>query len=469
MNQKNIFASKISELIFPCLLLLIIIFIFFWNYFSAIDPLNSLLLIASLLVLVIFVKRPDLGLYLIIFSIIIGQLVRIPLGKSGGILISDILVIGLFFIYFVKKIFSREKWYISLSGLCLLLFLSVAFLSLLNGLRLLETNQMIISFFYFLRLLSYGGIFFITQDVLQGEKKIYSFKKILIITFLIFAILGIVQLIFYPNLSLLTQLEGWDPHMGRLFSTFLDPNFAGAFLTIAFIVATSLLFYTKSIEGKVTLFVLASLSFISIILTYSRSAYLFLAISFIVLCLLKSRKIILLGIVAFIILALIFPRTVERLQGIQSIDESARARFKSWGNTLIITRDYPLLGVGYNSFRYAQERYNFVEKEEKSHSAAGSDSSGLLILVTTGIIGFIFFILFYLSAMKESLISYWRSASLQKKAFGLALISILVGLIFNSIFINSLFYPAIMIPLFIILGIISQDRDTSSNLPEKEQ
>ena len=44
-------------------------------------------------------------------------------------------------------------------------------------------------------------------------------------------LLGFIQLMFYPALRNLYYL-GWDEHLYRMFSTFLDPNFAGAFFVL---------------------------------------------------------------------------------------------------------------------------------------------------------------------------------------------------------------------------------------------
>jgi O-antigen ligase len=218
-----------------------------------------------------------------------------------------------------------------------------------------------------------------------------------------------------------------------------------------------LLTYAKTIENKLILTLVSALELTAIILTYSRSTYLFLFISFFVLSILRSRKLLLIGITAIIILFILFPRSFERIQGGFSIDESAKHRFKSWANTVTIIRDYPILGVGYNTYRYAQENYGFIEPETTSHAAAGSDASFLTIFATTGVLGVISFILFYLISIIKTKKIYNFSESLQKRAFGLALFPILIGLAFHSIFVNSLLYPAIMIILFVLLGLISAD------------
>ena len=279
----------------------------------------------------------------------------------------------------------------------------------------------------------------------------------MIAVFFIFSLLGIMQLIYFPSLLPWAGQTGWDPHIGRLFATFLDPNFAGAFLVFGFILSLSLLTYAKPIEDKIILTLVSISTLTTIILTYSRSSYLFLFVSFLILSILRSKKLLLLGVAAIIILLLIFPKSMERIEGGFSIDESAVKRFASWEKTMVIIRDHPLLGVGYNAFEPAQKSYALINIYDKSRSDTGSDSSLLTILATTGFIGLLSYLLFYLISIIKAKKIFSFSHSTTKKAFGLALVSIMIGLLFHSLFANSLLYPAMMIPLFLSLGIISAE------------
>lgn len=458
--------QKINKMVF-ILLLIIVSFVFIFLAIKSL--LFSLVFVAILATAIVFYQKPEIGIFLIVFSTLGGQLLKLNIGRGDtGLLASDLIIPFFLFVWFLRTIFKKEEIVSTVTGPFLFVFLSIAVLSLINGLRFLNQEQAVVSSFYLLRLVSYGMLFFVAATVFkENERGIYRFKKILILTFVLFALAGIAQIIYFPNLTSWAIKYGWDPHMGRLFSTFLDPNFAGVFLTIGFIFSISLLTYAKTIESKLILTLVSALELTAIILTYSRSTYLFLFISFFVLSILRSRKLLLVGIAAIIILLILFPRALGRIQGGFSIDESAKSRFESWGNTATIIRDYPLLGVGYNSFRYAQNSYDFVKESSISRAGAGSDSSILLILVTTGIFGLLSYLIFYLLALIKTKKVFTYSNSLQKRGFALALFSILIGLIFHSIFINSLLYPAIMIPFFIILGVISPNKEDKS-LNQKE-
>jgi len=444
-----------TQSIFYLIIVILAIFVFFISYLLAQNALFGLGAAIILVTLIIFYQRPDIGIYLAIFSIIPGQLIRFQLEGGSGITLSDLILPLLFLVWLLRKLVKREKIPSSHLGAFLLLFLAIAALSLLNGLRFIEIKEALTPLFYLIRLVSYVGLFYIAADVFKSKRAIYVYKKIILIIFTFVAIAGLLQLIFFPSLKAFSRRGGWDPHIGRLFSTFLDPNFVGAFLVIGLIFILSFFFFSRTIEAKAVLGISIILVLTAIILTYSRSAYLFLLISFLVLGIYRSKKLILFGALLLIALAIIFPRTTARIQGGFDIDASAKYRFDSWERATAIARDNSLLGVGYNAYRYAQIRYGYITEKSYDQTSSGSDASLLTIFVTTGFFGLTAYLIFYVAAIKKSFDSFIHDKYWQKKVIALAIGAILPGLLINSIFINSLLYPAIMIIIFSGLGIIS--------------
>ena len=140
----------------------------------------------------------------------------------------------------------------------------------------------------------------------------------------------------------------------------------------------------------------------------------------------------------------------ERISGAVSLDITAQARIVSWQNAAQIIKDSPVLGVGFNNYRFAQMRYGFFgfEKPEGGMSGAGSDSSLLLVLATTGIIGFAIFLTFLVRVF--SLSFRFKNTSV----VALAVFSSLVALLVHSIVVNSMFYPWILAWFWITLGLM---------------
>jgi O-antigen ligase len=160
--------------------------------------------------------------------------------------------------------------------------------------------------------------------------------------------------------------------------------------------------------------------------------------------LLRSRKLLLLaGLIAFLAYFAV-PRIQTRISGVTDPADSASYRLVSWQHTLEIIKDNILLGVGFNTYRYAQVEYGFIKSGDLGgNSGAGSDASLLLVFATTGIIGFSVFIF----GMFYPIFNTSFSNSF--------ILSVVLGLILESTFINSLFYPQILFIMVMIFAMSS--------------
>ena len=117
-------------------------------------------------------------------------------------------------------------------------------------------------------------------------------------------------------------------------------------------------------------------------------------------------------------------------------------RFEDYRDTLVIFEKAPLLGVGYNNLCIARAKY-LRQTNLNSHACSGSASSLLLLLATTGILGFIAF----LKLLKEIVVN------LTKNTYGVTFLSCLVALLVHSAFVNSLFYPWVLGWMALLLSI----------------
>ena len=141
----------------------------------------------------------------------------------------------------------------------------------------------------------------------------------------------------------------------------------------------------------------------------------------------KKLKLLLLGIL-FVIILPFLPRPGGdgvKLERVFSIKQ----RIDNYQDSLVIIKDHPVFGVGFNTLRYYQN-------QPLSHAGAGLDSSLLFVLATTGILGFLAYL---------NLLNHIYKTSLLIK------ISLIV-LLTHSLFQNSLFYPWILIWFFSLVG-----------------
>lgn len=392
-------------------------------------------------------------LSIILFCILLvllplGQVFRIPVGNSVFIDPLDIGIFLLAIITWIKVIVTRQKppkiFFIfgifTLSGF-IALCLQIPNLSLLN---------FTVSFLYLLRLVLYATLGIGVWLLNKNQKNLLL--KVLLISGGIILVAGYVQYFFFPSLRGLLY-EGWDPHFYRMFTTFLDPNFAGVFFTLYFLLVLDTFFKQTVIKYKLFFLFLSIFSFLAGILTFSRGSYIVLGISLLLYLFFKGYKKLALAIpIIVIVLGVFFTLFIPYGEGKNLLrTESTHARLVSAENALIIFSKNPIFGVGFNSYRYAQRRYHLLEgfNWEDTHSGAGVNNSFVFVLATTGILGGFTFAYFWFVILQKS----WGNFK-SKKTNSLFLFTSFIALLISGIFENTLFYPSIMVWMWILIGLI---------------
>ncbi|MEK7127626.1 MAG: O-antigen ligase family protein [Patescibacteria group bacterium] len=293
----------------------------------------------------------------------------------------------------------------------LLLWSGAMVLSLVVNIFNYTPTQLLVSASYIMRFILYSGLYFVFKDIKLN-------KNIFVYICLVIAILGFVQYLFIPDVSFLAQFD-WDPHYYRLISTFLDPGFTGAILVLGVILA----------KNKI----IKSFLYLAMAFTYSRTSFLMFLVCYAVIAFYKkSAKIFVVACTVMILTLILLPRTFGDGTKL-SRETSTWARIENWQTSLQIFSHSPLFGIGYDSYRYV------TKASLSSHAGAGADSSILLVLATTGIIG----LLAYLNLLK----TIWKLNTnfIFRASF--------TGIIVASFFNNTLFYPFIMEWLWILLAL----------------
>lgn len=250
------------------------------------------------------------------------------------------------------------------------------------------------------------------------------------------AIFGWIQFFTVPDLKPLHYI-GWDMHLYRLAGTFLDPTYLGLIIVFGLILSINRLIDSNKRRYLFLIFFLL----ISLAFTYSRASFLaFISGVFVLAVAKKKINKIIIFIVGLIVIAFLLPTAKNqsiKLTRTFSID----ARLQNYKEALTVFQKFPAFGVGYNNFCVA--RNAFIEEESfSSHACSGSDSSLLLILATTGIIGLMIFggnIFYLLRSLKDG-----HNLQIAFASFA--------ALFTHSLFSNSLFYPWVMGYLIILLA-----------------
>lgn len=395
-----------------------------------------------------------MGVLKIIFSLLILSFPIAEIGRfqfSNGIAFSvnDILLITLVIFWLSYHFFNKKKIKGGALSKPILIFTGIALFSLILNIQHLSAVNLFISFSYLLRWIIYASLFFIVTEFDKQFKARIPYLMLFSGSMVVLS--GYIQYFFYPSLRNLFYL-GWDEHLYRMFSVFLDPNFLGAFLVLLLMLTLGLIYKLSKTGNNKTFLILSPLgvfTLIAIYLTYSRSAFVMLIISLVsFLFLIGKKKVILISVLFLLLIIFLMPKSFQTEGTNLFRTFSSVQRIESSQIAVKIFQESPVFGVGFNAYRYAQNKLGLNNKNwQITHSGAGTDNSFIFVLATTGIIGIISYIYLIFSFFSLS------RANLKKNVFSLILFSSLAGLIFNSLFINSLFYVFILEWIWIIASL----------------
>jgi hypothetical protein len=368
-------------------------------------------------------------IYSLFFVFPFGQLTRLPwFGPEIKLYLHDIIISLLVILWLLNKLVKKQQFSWPKLTKPIIIFFLAGLLSLILALPHYQPQQILVSSLYLSRWLVYSGLYFVLSDQAIRTKLSCSISSLLLTAAAGLAGLGILQYLFIPDTRFL-KYSGWDDHYYRVIATFFDPAFVGAIYVLAILLIFS---YFKKLKHPYLLF---TGLFLPLMLTYSRSSYLALISGTILIVWQKKIVRPFIGLLTLmLIIASFLPRPggegvkLERLYSI-------RQRAQNWQQGLQIVKQEPFFGVGFNTLRYWQKNSGSLGQDwQSSHAAAGLDSSLLFVFAVSGIVG--------LTAYIYLLQRMW-SLSLPVKAS-------LSALLIHSLFNNSLFYPWIMIWLWLL-------------------
>lgn len=390
----------------------------------------------------------SIGLGLILFLSFVGELHRFH-----GFLWLDFAVPLFVGLYGLRALLKKRPVAFPKTAYYALFFFLIGLASLLLHAENMSLGEVFGASVYGLRWISFYALSIIVFNQNSAGRTLSLWGLFALGTLL--SIAGFIQLSIMPDFTSMEAL-GWDPHQGRLLSTWFDPNFVGGFLAFLLPIVLGTTWEHKKARG--ILFPLAALFAAALALTLSRSAYLALLAGLFVFGLLRSVKTILVMSTVFGLMILLVNPVQERFlslaENAASIftenytlpDASARLRFASWKEGWLLFLEEPLLGHGYNRYKYAALELGSL-KDLHIHSASGSDSSLLSVLATTGILGFLPFFGLYLILAYQG----WQS---RKTGYGAGFLAALCGLFIHCIFVNSLLFPLFMAPFWFAAGLL---------------
>ena len=381
-----------------------------------------------------------------LLSLLVGQLGSLIVPESRMYL-HDIVLIGLLTYSFVRILMRRSVILPKLT-VPIVAFAAASVLSLLVNAHRFAPQDVATGGLYLFRWIAYAGIYAV---VIQGFVPAFQWTRGLLWVGVGAGAAGLLQYMFYPDLRNLMYL-GWDPHYYRLVSVFFDPNFAGIILVLAVLLSLHL----WRLKKHPWIFSVALLEGIAVILTYSRSSYLALVVGLTVyVSSIKRRARTALWTV--LILLLIFVYVPKPGGDTLRLDRmaSTTSRIENWAYSAGLFQRSPVTGLGFSMLRYVglgDEIWENSTEGVVSRSGAGIDNSLLFVAASTGIAG--------LAAYGWLLVRLLRAtAARSRTAYATRGVfhAMLAAVIVHSMFVNSLFYPWVMLWLWVLAGVVESE------------
>lgn len=389
-------------------------------------------------------------------GLLLGNLGRVPGfalgGRPGALTLLDAVLVPLWLTLVVTLARGGRRWKLDAFSLWGIAFVAIAALStLLAGAKWelgLGAHLGVAAFL--VRWVLYAGFYLLVvtdPDPDHAGQQVWSALDKAIVGVLIF---GLLQSALLPNFGRLTAIYtgfDWDVQGRRLVSTVLDPNFSGGLLLIGLLMRLA-----QEAEGIRTNRLMLGLFALGLVLTLSRASWLALFCVLPIALLVRGRQGQLLRLTAVGAVATVaaIPAIVAFGQAYNKfeVDVSGLMRFIPWLRSLVLIRDNPVLGVGFNAAGPAQQAYGW---ELMGGATVSMDGGLLFVAVMTGLAGLIAYcgmLGAFFAAAKRT----WRSAEVppERRAFALGAVMATLGIIVQSLFGNGLLIPWLAMPLWVL-------------------
>jgi O-antigen ligase len=390
-------------------------------------------------------------------------------GSGVDLLFVRVLIPVVFLIWLIRGL-GRKNITIPYCVMTALILL-FTFLTALSLFFAIKPELGIRKMFYYISVIP---IFFIGADIFREKITRETGLKILILSGLLGALVGIAQFVsqfifglgpvlgFFRKLApfflgqsfseLVAQSSSWLVNISgrttlRAFGLFPDPHVYSFFESLIFFVALGYFIGAKKGQEKVFSAVALVCMASTVSLSFSRGAYLGVVVGmvfFVALLLFKkgwlAKSLLISGVLLIIILTTSRTAIFTRLSSSFNLREGSNSeRIKNWEQALKITRDYPLTGVGLGNYAA------LINPGAGGRSSIYAHNSYLDIAAETGVVNALIFTLIILFTIIRQ-IKFGSPVNL-----GIA--AALVYFLAHSFFDTALFSPQVLSVLLIILAL----------------
>ena len=429
----------------PILLLLIVITLTFFTgrLVAQSSPQVPLIIILGIGVCILTFIKPDLGLVVLIFSMLLSpelELAQVP-KRTVVVRLDDILLIVVFFTWLAKLAINKELGLLKKTPLNLPIGLYLFACYLFTGVGIVIGNvHPIKSFFYLLKYTEYFILYFLFVNNLDSKEKVYRFFTASIITAIIVCIYAYSQ--FGTRYRATAPFEGLSG----------EPASFGGYLLIILFVIFSLFLYTRSLKQKFLWAGLSFFMFVPFLQTLSRASYVGFIPAFLTLLVFTKKGKLFLIILAVSVITLpnfLIPKNVakrvqstfigkERYQsGVYEsrLDSSSRSRVKNWKEIFSKWLRRPIFGYGITGLGFIDSQY-------------------VRTLGELGLVGFSIFIWLMVSIFRQIYRTFKIVENDFTKGLSLGLLAGFVGLLFQALTTNTFIIIRIMEPFWFFTAMV---------------
>jgi hypothetical protein len=410
---------------------------------------SPLVLAAAMAVfLVVFVKT-EIGLYLVIFSMLLSP----QFGASGGTIAEsrrivvrseDVLLLVVALSWLAKTAVNKELGIAVKTPLNrpILAYVAATAIATLIG-YLTGTVVGVGGFFYVLKYVEYFVVYYMVVNNLVDRRQAWRFVTAAFVTAVIVSLIGMTQIPSGQRVS--APFEGRDG----------EPNTFGGYLLLLMMVAGGIALETLRLRTRAIYLGLLGLMSIPFMFTLSRTSYVGLLPAAAVMAVLSSRRRVMIGALLALLVAsplalALLPDTVakrvrytfepERGQptvrvGAVGLDPSTSARLISVKQAIDGWTHRPIFGYGVTGFAFMDQQFART-------------------LVETGLVGFAAFLVLIWALLKAGVASFRALEVPEDRGLALGFVAGTVGLLGHAIGANTFIIVRIMEPFWFFAAIV---------------
>lgn len=431
------------QTLFP-LLLLLLLALGYAYVMPGLSTTLALTLGGGIIFLIICLVSTGAALYILIFAMllspefVVGTTEGASLGRGVTLRVDDFLLLIMGITWLAKMAVNKELGLFLRTPLNkpIAYYMLACLTSTLLGALFLKVDLMTGSFFV-LKYFEYIFVYFVVVNHLKHRRQAINYLWALLIVCIIVSIIAIDQI---PG-RVSAPFEG---EVG-------EPNTFGGYLAFMICITIGLLLTTNSFRSQLIYGTLGFLFLIPFFYTQSRSSYLgMIAAMLVFVWLSEKRRWVLTGLILGVVLfPLIAPEVVTQRVGFTftqrehigqhvtvggaRLDTSTSARLMGWIGVIRDIPKHPFFGYGVTG-------YGFI------------DSQYFRVLIETGIIGLVFFVILMSRIFKQAYHNYKTATDPLERGLCIGFLAGFIGLLVHAIGTNTFIIVRIMEPFWFVLA-----------------